>query len=62
MANALRGSMVPPGYKHALLGLILLQYICAAFEVQHAKPIAWKVLGAYTDKLPSPCCSTTIRV
>ena len=36
MADALRGSMEAAEYKHVVLGLIFLKYICDAFD--EAKP------------------------
>ena len=46
MADALRGSMDAPDYKHVVLGLIFLKYISDAFEEAYARLEAERDQGA----------------
>jgi type I restriction enzyme M protein len=46
MADALRGGMDAAGYKHVVLGLIVLKYISDAFEELHSRLEAERDQGA----------------
>ena len=56
MANKLRNNMDAAEYKHVVLAMIFLKYICDAFEERHQKLV--ERLAPYKGRVYDPYCGS----